>query len=139
MNKGSASASEILAGALRDHGRATLIGEQTFGKGSVQELRELENGRGAVKLTVAYYFLPRGEKIHGKGVEPDKVVELTPQERSRLIESQVAVYSTSLMPTSTRAATSSAPSRVTIDVSVDRQLQEAVNLLRRQIATQPST
>ena len=57
-----------------------VIGEQTFGKGSVQELRELDDDHGAVKLTVAYYYLPNGERIHGKGVTPDKVIELTPQE-----------------------------------------------------------
>jgi carboxyl-terminal processing protease len=143
VNHGSASASEILSGALKDHGRAIIVGEQTFGKGSVQELRPLENGRGALKLTTAYYYLPRGERIHGKGVTPDRVVNLTPEERTRLIESQMAVYSTSLTPTTTQAATApataSAPSLVGIDVSVDRQLQEALSILRARLATQPAT
>ena len=72
VNHGSASASEILAGALKDHHRAVIVGEQTFGKGSVQELRELEDRHGAVKLTVAYYYLPNGERIHGKGSRPTR-------------------------------------------------------------------
>src|SRR5690606_35851018 len=109
---------------------AVIVGEQTFGKGSVQELRELDNHAGAVKLTVAYYYLPRGERIHGKGITPDRIIELTPEQRTRLIESQMAVYSTSLAPTTTQAATSTAPSHVSIDVSVDPQLQEALNILR---------
>lgn len=137
VNKGSASASEILSGAIKDHNRGIVIGEQTFGKGSVQEMRDLENGRGAVKLTVAYYYLPKGERIHGKGVTPDRVIELTPQERSRLLESQMAVYSTSLSPTTTQATTTSAPARVAIDISADRQLQEALTHLRQQLTTRP--
>lgn len=98
INKGSASAAEILAGALRDHGRAVLIGERTFGKGSVQEMKELKDGRGAVKLTTAYYYLPNGERIHGQGVAPDREVSLTPKERTEMIESHVAVYSTAHSP-----------------------------------------
>jgi carboxyl-terminal processing protease len=93
INGGSASASEILAGALRDHDRATLVGTTTFGKGSVQELIEINDGRGAVKLTTAYYYLPDGERIHGKGVEPDRVVELTAEEETAMMEARVRVYS----------------------------------------------
>ncbi len=137
VNRGSASASEILAGALKDRRRAIVVGEQTFGKGSVQELRSLDNHPGGVKLTVAYYYLPNGERIHGKGITPDRVIELTSEERTRLLESQLAVYSTGLTPTTTQAATTSAPARVSIDISVDRQLQEALKILREQLATQP--
>ncbi|MEP0844749.1 MAG: S41 family peptidase [Phycisphaerae bacterium] len=93
INKGSASASEIMAGALRDHGRAILVGETSFGKSSVQETIELSNGR-AIKLTTAYYYLPKGERIHGQGVVPDHIVPLTPRERTQMIESSMAVYST---------------------------------------------
>ncbi|MEN9327370.1 MAG: hypothetical protein RI947_178 [Candidatus Parcubacteria bacterium] len=74
INQGSASASEILAGALRDHKRATLIGEKSFGKGSVQEALDLGNGAG-LHVTVAKWILPKGEWINGKGIEPEIVVE----------------------------------------------------------------
>jgi carboxyl-terminal processing protease len=70
VNGGSASASEIVAGALKDHGRAELIGHKTYGKGSVQTVMPLSHG-GAVKLTTSRYFTPSGASIHGKGIVPD--------------------------------------------------------------------
>lgn len=70
VNGGSASASEIVAGALRDHGRAELIGYKTYGKGSVQTVMPLSHG-GAIKLTTSRYFTPSGASIHGKGIIPD--------------------------------------------------------------------
>lgn len=73
-NGGSASSSEITAGAIKDHGRGVLVGTKTFGKGSVQKIYELSNN-GAVKITIALYFLPSGESIDGNGIEPDIVVE----------------------------------------------------------------
>jgi carboxyl-terminal processing protease len=69
VDGGSASASEIVAGALRDRGRATLVGEKTFGKGVFQEVVPLSNG-GALDLTVGRYFLPSGENIGTKGIVP---------------------------------------------------------------------
>lgn len=75
MNSSSASASEIVAGALKDHGRALLVGERTFGKGSVQSLFELSTGT-ALKLTVAHYFTPLGRSLQGVGVEPHVNVKL---------------------------------------------------------------
>jgi carboxyl-terminal processing protease len=69
INKGSASASEILAGALRDHNRAQLVGEKSFGKGSVQEALDLSEGAG-LHVTVAKWVLPNGDWINGKGIEP---------------------------------------------------------------------
>src|SRR5207253_2786083 len=74
VNGGSASASEIVAGALKDHGRALLIGRRTYGKGSVQTVMPLNHG-GAVKLTTSRYFTPSGTSIHGKGIIPDLVEE----------------------------------------------------------------
>lgn len=73
-NGASASSSEIVAGALKDKGRATLVGSKTYGKGSIQKLYELDN-KGDVKLTVSLYYLPNGESIDGKGVKPDVAVE----------------------------------------------------------------
>ncbi len=70
VNGGSASAAEILAGALHDHARATLVGRRTFGKGSVQTLIPLSDGR-ALKLTTSLYFTPSGASIHERGIEPD--------------------------------------------------------------------
>ena len=74
INQGSASASEIVAGALQDHKRAILLGETTFGKGSVQTIIPLKN-RGAIRLTISKYYLPSGKSISEIGVEPDIKVE----------------------------------------------------------------
>ena len=74
INKGSASASEIVAGALKDHKRAVLIGEKSYGKGSVQSIIPLKN-RGAIRLTISKYYLPSGKSISEVGVTPDITVE----------------------------------------------------------------
>ena len=70
INYGSASAAEIVAGALKDHKRAILIGENSFGKGSVQSIIPLKN-RGAIRLTISKYYLPSGQSISEVGVTPD--------------------------------------------------------------------
>ena len=74
MNKGSASASEIVAGALQDHKRAIIMGQESFGKGSVQSMLGLENGFG-LKLTTARYYTPSGRSIQAKGIAPDVYLE----------------------------------------------------------------
>ena len=76
INGGSASASEIVAGALQDHKRAKVLGTQSFGKGSVQTILPLSNNT-AIKLTTARYFTPLGQKIQAKGIKPDFWVEET--------------------------------------------------------------
>ena len=92
VNESSASASEIVAGALQDHDRAVIVGQRSFGKGSVQNVFELADGRAAFKLTTQYYKLPGGRLIHRKdgspewGVDPDVEVESLPQQISDALE-----------------------------------------------------
>src|SRR5690606_4495159 len=74
VNRGSASASEIVAGALQDHRRALVVGTGTFGKGLVQTVMPLSEGR-ALKLTTSRYYTPSGDSIHQKGISPDVFVE----------------------------------------------------------------
>lgn len=97
VDGGSASGSEIVAGALRDHGRATLMGERTFGKGSVQTVIPLRDGQ-ALKLTTSKYFTPSGVSIHERGIEPDIVLaglarapEVPPQTMAKDAAVQAAV------------------------------------------------
>jgi len=79
VNGGSASAAEIVSGALQDHKRAVLVGEKTFGKGSVQSMLPLEDGA-AIKLTTAKYYTPSERVIHGNGIEPDVKVVMNPED-----------------------------------------------------------
>ena len=80
INGGSASASEIVAGALQDHRRAVLVGTRSFGKGSVQTVIPLP-GKGAMRLTTARYYTPSGRSIQGLGIEPEVKVEDSAEER----------------------------------------------------------
>jgi carboxyl-terminal processing protease len=87
VNEGSASASEILAGALHDHGVAKLVGAKTFGKGSVQEVIPI--GDASLKITVAHWLTPKGISISDKGIEPDYVVEISKEDAERGHDSQL--------------------------------------------------
>jgi carboxyl-terminal processing protease len=94
VNQYSASASEIVSGALKDHHRAIIVGERTFGKGSVQMLYPLGGQQAVLKLTTSHYYLPAGKCIHREenskdwGVEPDLTVEMTPEQMRAAIEAR---------------------------------------------------
>jgi carboxyl-terminal processing protease len=88
INQGSASASEILAGALRDNRNVLLIGETSFGKGSVQELAELRDGS-SLKITIARWLTPKGELISERGLKPDIKVQMTPEDYNKDLDPQL--------------------------------------------------
>jgi len=83
VNQGTASASEILAGALQDNGRAQLMGEKTFGKGLIQSLFNLSDGSG-LAVTIAHYETPNHHDINRQGIEPDEAIALQPISRDQL-------------------------------------------------------
>ncbi|MFO7869840.1 MAG: S41 family peptidase [Kiritimatiellia bacterium] len=122
VNSGTASASEIVAGALRDHNRAVLVGDITYGKGSVQSIIRLKTEKdAAVRLTTAYYHTPGGQKIHKTGIEPDIKVYIPPDEWHRVRVSRLHRENPEHYTEEER--------REYKDV-VDRQLREAVRLLK---------
>ncbi|MBW8055359.1 MAG: S41 family peptidase [Nitrospira sp.] len=135
VNGGSASASEIVAGALQDNGRAVIMGTKTFGKGSVQTIMPMSNGA-ALKLTTARYFTPSGRSIQATGIEPDIVTEQAKLTRNksdqdRLKEANLARHLQSGEPAGSDKKKSekeqtSKPSTSTDDF----QLREALNLLK---------
>ena len=88
INEGSASASEILAGALRDHRDIKLVGKKSFGKGTVQELQELKDGS-VIKITVAHWLLPSGHIIEKNGLQPDYEIELTEEDAEKKKDPQL--------------------------------------------------
>jgi carboxyl-terminal processing protease len=130
VDRASASAAEIVAGALQDQGRALLVGERTFGKGSVQSLIDLEDGSG-LKLTVALYFTPSGRSIQAEGIRPDVVVESRTPPRSEEPDAGLGLYYGGeadlpghLAPDTGRAAADEAPA------IADFQLRVAFQVLR---------
>ncbi len=119
INSGSASAAEVVTGALKDTGRAVVVGERSFGKGSVQSIFKLKNGEG-LRLTTARYFTPGGLSIHEKGITPHVEVVATPDEDGKL----------SLQHTRPeRAEPSVFEERFGFEPIEDRQLQVAIDVL----------
>ena len=86
----SASASEVLAGALQDHGRAIILGQRTQGKGSVQSVLHLRNGS-ALRLTTAHYYTPEGRSLQGSGIEPDVELETENLADEEVIERAIEI------------------------------------------------
>jgi carboxyl-terminal processing protease len=141
VNEHSASASEIVAGSLKDNGRALVVGDRTYGKGSVQELINLEGNQGELKLTVAYYYLPSGRLVHRKkdakdwGVEPHINIPLD-EATQRKVLMELDQHERFLPPTP-RAATTRSTTRPaaatesssTQPASADLQLQRAVDTM----------
>jgi carboxyl-terminal processing protease len=131
VNEHSASASEIVAGSLMDNQRALVIGERSYGKGSVQELINLDGNQGELKLTVAYYYLPSGRLVHRKkdatdwGVQPQIVVPMNEEEEKRVMQ-ELDQHEHFLPPVPKRASTQPATATATQPASSDVQLQRAV-------------
>ncbi len=139
VNQFSASASEIVSGALKDHGRAVVVGERTFGKGSVQMLLDVANRSAKLKLTTSHYYLPSGRCIHKEdnsvewGVDPDITVEMT---REQMIEARQIRQKMDVL---RMAGVSPLESNIGEKlIAVDPQLSAAMLVLRMQLAnTQP--
>jgi carboxyl-terminal processing protease len=129
VNRASASAAEILAGALQDHDRATIVGERTVGKGSVQTLIPLDDELSALRLTTAYYYLPSDRLIHRRqdegtdaewGIRPDEVIDLNDEEIEGVWKSWL----------DSGIIQNSAAGGAQQSIVIDRQLQRALEILR---------
>jgi carboxyl-terminal processing protease len=156
INSASASAAEIVAGALQDHHRATVMGTRSFGKGSVQTVIPLE-GHGALRLTTALYYTPSGRSIQGQGISPDIVVAVPKDEQvaNSVISFESDLYGalknggslnsgqgTNSAPTSGAAAAEAAEhpiKPVIIGTANDPQLAAAVEFLQKAVRREPTT
>lgn len=121
INGGSASAAEIVSGALHDNKRAILVGETSFGKGSVQNIMQIEDGA-AARITTARYYTPNGKCIHEKGIEPDIAIPVAPEEWQKVLIKR--------MEAETPAAIDPKNKPADLDKVTDRQLDRAVDVLK---------
>ena len=144
VNEYSASASEVVAGALKDLKRAEVVGARSYGKGSVQEVVPLDGNAGELKLTVAYWYLPSGKRVQRLkdatewGVEPDYVVPLDEAAMAKLVEAQRLTERMRVATTVpvTRPATRASDGPATtqgVDIVTDTQLEKAVDVVRQKL------
>jgi carboxyl-terminal processing protease len=152
INGSTASAAEIVAGALRDHKRAVVMGERSYGKGSVQEVVELEPGNGALKLTTSYYYLPSGQCIDRSartsaagnwGVAPNVPVNLTDRQRQKCLEAWREIAREPVNETTSKPVDSTRPAdlaetsdeaRIKSILGSDLQLNKAYETIRAELA-----
>lgn len=121
VNGGSASAAEIVSGALHDNKRAVLVGETTFGKGSVQNIVQIEDGA-AARITTAHYYTPNGHCIHEKGIKPDISIPVPAEEWQKVQLKRISTESPAMLEPKALPAD--------LDRVTDRQLERAVDLLK---------
>lgn len=133
VDAGSASASEVLAAALRDNQRAQIVGSRTFGKGSVQTVLPLDNGD-AVKLTTARYYTPSGKSIQARGIEPDVVLK-----PDGAIKASSGIISEAVLPGHLRGDQEAAGLGVGDVLEGDAPITAALAVLKKQIASAPAT
>jgi carboxyl-terminal processing protease len=134
VNEGSASASEIVSGALQDNGRALLVGDKTFGKGLVQSVRQLSDGSG-LAVTIAKYFTPSGKDINKLGIQPDVKVSLKPsdiaairKDRKRLGTIQDPQYARAIKALETRIAAANAQPTAKAPVNLDVSPESGISI-----------
>jgi carboxyl-terminal processing protease len=149
INEYSASAAEIVSGALKDLKRAKIVGVRTYGKGSVQSIIPLGKELGEIKITTAYYYLPSGRNIHRRpnaktwGVDPDVAVPLTLKEQMEIEDArrQAEVIRGGLTTSATATAATVEARKIPSPkpLIIDRQLAKALDLLRTDLTTQPVT
>ena len=134
VNEHSASAAEIVSGSLMDNGRAVVLGQRTYGKGSVQEVIPLDEGGGELKLTVAYYYLPSGRLVHRRkdatdwGVQPQITIPMDAAAEDRVMQrwEEADVFR---VPPAEKAVTRPTPASPATQPSDDPQLQAAINTM----------
>ena len=155
INEASASAAEIVAGALQDRGRAAVVGARSFGKGSVQNVIQMEDGASAIRLTTAYYYLPNGRRIHRTaangetaewGIKPDIEVSLSDEARMRILDARRRASLPETQPATSapaegveeapEAGATTAPADGADEdpiLEFDEQLKAAVDYLKKQL------